>query len=173
MLLHRSNSRPEVSTQNPFHNQIGTAGNDCDPDDCHPEDLIRLHVIRPGRLNRKNDASSQRGVEFDLPLSLLDRLIESRIVSYEAKIKSIESWQRELADLQSDNPRTLDLEYRLALAKRALTRQRPVFARPRIGWLSSAKNRLARRLRGELKQFQLPASTARLGVTPRHLLDGL
>jgi hypothetical protein len=62
--------------------------------------------------------------EIDLPLSLLRRLVESRIVPTEAKIRSIESWQRELAGYPSNNPRMLDLINRLELAKSAVLGQR-------------------------------------------------
>jgi hypothetical protein len=76
-----------------------------------------------GKSLRKNGAISGEKIEFDLPLSLLDRLVESRTVPREAKIKSIESWQRELTEYQSNNPRTLELMNRLALAKGTLLGQ--------------------------------------------------
>jgi len=68
----------------------------------------------------KLDTANDTEVEFDLPVSVLDRLIKSRIVPREAKLKSIESWQRELAECSSNSRRTLELANRLALAKNSL-----------------------------------------------------
>jgi len=73
--------------------------------------------------DRISQGKNQTKSEVVLPLSLLDRLVESRIVSREAKIKSIESWQRELSECPPNNPPALELMRRLALAKSALLGQ--------------------------------------------------
>ena len=74
----------------------------------------------PPRVAKLDTANFDTEVEFDLPVSVLDRLIKSRIVPREAKLKSIESWQRELAECSSNSRRTLELANRLALAKNYL-----------------------------------------------------
>lgn len=105
-------------------------------------EALRTHAHGSEETSPKSSATSEWNVEFDLPISLLDRLLASRIVSLDAKIKSIESWQRELEDALSCNPRTLELKRRLALARETLSGQRYSPRRllrrltERIGWLS-------------------------------------
>lgn len=86
-------------------------------------DVLRTHTSGSQETGSESSATSEWDVEFDLPISLLDRLLVSRIVSLEAKIKSIESWQRELEEAHSRNPRTVELKRRLALARETLSRQ--------------------------------------------------
>ena len=55
-------------------------------------------------------------MKLDLPIPLLDRLLASRIVPLQAKIRAIDSWQDELTEANSDDPRVLELRERLAMA---------------------------------------------------------
>jgi hypothetical protein len=57
-----------------------------------------------------------------LPLTLLDRLIASRLVPLDAKLAAIEGWRRELATLRSLNPMQAQLYQRLTRARQKLVR---------------------------------------------------
>jgi hypothetical protein len=62
------------------------------------------------------------GTAVDLPPVILERLLASRIVPLDAKLKAIESWRREVAE--SRDPQARELERRLAAAYRSLQFQR-------------------------------------------------
>jgi len=85
-----------------------------------PVNSISHSANKANRISCKlaNDA------EFDLPPSILDRLLASEIVPLAAKIKAVESWRLEVAEAHSRNPNTLALQRRLAAASRLLRRQK-------------------------------------------------
>jgi hypothetical protein len=62
--------------------------------------------------------------KLDLPLSLLDRLLQSRIVPLQAKIEAVTRWQDELTEAASVDPLAIQLEQRLASAYASLRQAR-------------------------------------------------
>jgi hypothetical protein len=76
--------------------------------------------------------------EFDLPLALLDRLLASRIVPLQAKIRAVDSWRDELKEARSIDPRARELDERLAMACAFLKKQRLKLAAARVfDWLNA------------------------------------
>lgn len=79
-------------------------------------DCVSRDTAEPRRLNLPT--------EFDFPPLILDRLLASEIVPFEAKVKAVDSWRRELAGTHSNAPGIRELERRLARASRVLKWQR-------------------------------------------------
>jgi hypothetical protein len=62
--------------------------------------------------------------KLDLPISLLDRLLASRIVPLQAKLEAIARWREELSEAASVEPRARQLQQHLAMAYAALRKAR-------------------------------------------------
>ena len=73
------------------------------------------------------------GIRPMLTLSLVDRLLASKLVPPDAKLAAIESWRTELATTRNRDSVHRQLEQRLALASRQLNAVQPGFARLAAG----------------------------------------
>jgi len=60
-----------------------------------------------------------------LTLSLVDRLLASKLVPWDAKVAAIESWRHELASSRNRDSFHRQLELRLAVASRLLNGVQP------------------------------------------------
>jgi hypothetical protein len=58
--------------------------------------------------------------KLDLPISLLDRLLASRIVPLQAKLEAVARWRDELTEAASVEPRARQLQQHLAMAYASL-----------------------------------------------------
>jgi hypothetical protein len=92
--------------------------------------MFRLRGIAGGvSLDRRERQRAQLvgpkpASKFNLPLSLLDRLLKSTVVPLEAKIKAVERWRLEIAEAHSSAPAIRELRSRLAHARHFLELQR-------------------------------------------------
>jgi hypothetical protein len=111
----------------------------------------------------------------DLPLSLLDQLLVSEIVPLEAKIKSIESWQEELAEVRSPSAAQVELEKHLAAAKRLLLNElnRPSRLSSLVGRIRHWGERLALMSRRAHSKAVAPARILGTVATARSPVTGL